>query len=68
MTPDIRCNGYPVVISAHYVTGDIDSDWFARQFVGEYASFQDLNAALPGIIAGLKSIHWRLELDFQDKE
>lgn len=67
MTDIITCNGYPVVISAQYVTGD-EFSFFGSQFVGEYSSMKELNKDMPRLIAGIPSIHWRLELDFQDKE
>lgn len=67
MTDLITCNGYPATISAQYVTGGDDS-FYGTQFVGEYCSMKDLNKDLPKLIAGIPSVHWRLELDFQDKE
>lgn len=68
---DIRVNGHPVVISAHLVTGGMPGDdWKGAEFAGEYEDMKALNADMPRLIQllGTRSIHWRLEFDFQDAE
>lgn len=59
----ITVNNIPVTIFAQYTTGD-ETSFFASKFVGEYSSMKELNADMPKLIAGIPSIHWRLEIDF----
>lgn len=62
--PDIRVNGYPVVMSLSIVT-EPGEGWKGSTFIGEYRCTKDLNAA----IAEHKDrvpVGWMLEVDFQD--
>lgn len=62
--PEIRVNGYPVVMSLMLVT-EPGEGWKGSTFIGEYRSTSELNAA----IAEHKDkvpIGWMLEVDFQD--
>jgi hypothetical protein len=62
---EMEVNGCPVVISATYVTGS-EGDWMGSYHAGEYRNMKELNKAMPALIEGIPSKHWRLEIDFQD--
>lgn len=63
----INLNDCPVVIAANYVTGD-NSGYSGSQYVGSYSSMEELNDDMSKLIAGIPSLHWRLEFSFQDAE
>jgi len=62
--PDIRVNGYPVVMSLMMVT-EPGEGWKGSTFIGEYRCTKDLNAAIAEHKDNVP-IGWMLEVDFQD--